>query len=396
MTADARPPLPTVLVVDDSPENLHVVGALLSTDYRVLVASKGAQGIELAQRDPRPDLVLLDVMMPGMDGYTVLASLLENPATRNIPVVFLTALNAHEDEARGLRAGAVDYVTKPVQPEILLARVRSQVELHRARQALQRQNAELEMRVAERTQALQQALQAAEAAAEAKAEFLANIGHELRTPMNGTLGMLSLLLDAGLSEDQRSLAAVAHESASALMKVLNDILEFADADAGKITVAAVPFDPAALLQHLRGFFDTQARDKRLTLDLTADPTLPATVIGDAAHVRQILVKLLDNALKFTAAGRVSLHVGVSECSAETVRLRFDIADAGIGIAPELAKTLFQPFSQADGSMTRKFGGVGLGLAIAHRITKLLNGTIAYLPRAEGGSLFRVELPFALT
>jgi signal transduction histidine kinase len=369
---------------------------MLASAYRVLVANSGQRALELAIQEPRPSLILLDIMMPDMDGYEVLSRLRSLPSAHDIPVIFLTALSALEDEVKGLQLGAVDYVTKPVQAAILMARVRTQIELDRMRRALVRQNEELEWRVAERTQELRLALHAAEAASVAKGEFLANIGHELRTPMNGIVGALTLLMsDDGLNDEQRELAVIVKDSADCLKRLLNELFDYAAADAGKRRIGCLPFRAEFLIERLREQFAPRAAGKGLRFDLRLDAALPPVLLGDTDAVQQLLGKLLDNAVKFTASGSVSLDIRAVEALTDRATLRFEVQDTGIGVPADKAELIFQPFTQADGSITRQHGGSGLGLAMAQRLATLMNGQIGYRPGEGGGSVFWIELPFGV-
>jgi signal transduction histidine kinase len=384
----------TVLVVEDAPDHLEIIAEFLRPRYQVRVATSGHEALVLAKIQPLPDLILLDVVMPVMDGYAVFAALREAPETCDIPVIFVTALGMEEEEEHGLNLGAVDFVVKPVSPVTLLARVNTHLALNAATRALKINNALLEQRVAERTQNLARALFAAEAANRAKTEFLLNMSHELRTPMNGILGMSDLLLDTGLNDEQREYAEIVKNSVEALHIVLSDILNFAQAGADGLVVKPAPFEVRTLVDNLRELFRARANEKNLAFECRVAAEVPAKLTGDAAHLRQILLRLIDNALKFTDRGKVSVAVmlaGSGQAGAAT--LRFEIRDSGSGIAANRHDEIFQAFTQADGSLTRRHGGLGLGLAMTRQQVALMNGKIGVDSQEGSGSLFWVELPF---
>ena len=226
----------TVVVVDDAADQIEIMIEYLCPLYQVRTAASGLEGLAQAKILPLPDLILLDVVMPGMDGFAVLAALREAPETRDIPVIFVTAMGMDADEEHGLKLGAVDFVVKPICPATLLARVATQLALGAATRELKSHSALLEQRVAERTQKLARAMFAAEAANRAKSEFLNTMSHELLTPMNGILGMCDILLSTRLDPDQREFAGVLKNSAGSLSLVLTDIVNYAKAEADGLTV----------------------------------------------------------------------------------------------------------------------------------------------------------------
>jgi signal transduction histidine kinase len=384
----------TVLVVDDAADHLEISLEFLRPFYQVRTAASGLEALAQAKMLPLPDLILLDVVMPGMSGFEVLAALREAPDTHDIPVIFVTAAGMEEEEEHGLKRGAVDFVAKPISRATLLARVATHLALGAATRELKIQNVLLEQRVAERTQKLARAMFAAEAANRAKSEFLRNMSHELRTPMNGIIGMSDLLLNTGLDADQREFAGILKNSAEALSLVLIDILNFANAEADGLTVEQTVFDVRELTDKLHDLFRSRAAEKQLLCDCRVAPATPAKLMGDVAHVRQILLKLIDNALKFTDRGSVSLDVlPIDSVQTETPTLRFELRDTGIGIAANRHEAIFQPFTQVDGSVTRRHGGLGLGLAATRHLVELMKGTIGVESQEGIGSLFWVELPF---
>jgi len=228
----------------------------------------------------------------------------------------------------------------------------------------------------------------AERASRAKSSFLATVSHEVRTPLNGILGTADLLVRVPLPPRERELAGTLLASGRHLMAILNDMLDLTKIEAGEMDVLAAPFSPQEVVQEVCATFEHTAHRKGLALVASVAAEVPARVCGDAQRVRQVLGNLVDNAIKFTDRGEVTLHLsrGAGE------RLRFEVRDTGVGIPPAARARVFQPFAQADGSITRRFGGTGLGLAICRRLVALMDGQIDFAARPEGGTCFWVELP----
>lgn len=366
-----------ILIVDDSDVVRRILSKALQQDgYELHTAADGEEGRQKVH-ELKPDLVLLDVEMPVLDGFAVLREVRANFKVDEVAVIMVTSQNDGKGITRAFEEGAFDYIPKPATDSEIKARVRNAIralELLREQKSLRKQ---------------------AEAANRSKSAFLANMSHEIRTPMTAILGYTELLeLEAKslqLPELISDSLDTIKRNGGHLMELINDILDLSKIEAGKLDVESILCSPQTIVEEVLELVQVRAEAKGLKLEASYQFPLPAEIHSDPTRIRQILINLIGNAIKFTEVGTIRLETSYLENPGGTPQVQFTVIDQGIGMTEAQMAGLFRPFSQADSSTTRKYGGTGLGLTICKRLTDVLGGDISATSELNQGSRFNATV-----
>ncbi|MDR2576169.1 MAG: response regulator [Treponema sp.] len=357
-----------IIVVDDNLEELTALKSTLKDLYGVYPCQSAVNMFDLLEHI-KPDLILLDVEMPEMNGYEATRKLKNNAQYREIPIIFLTSMNDPTSEMEGLKLGAVDYISKPFLAPLLLQRIKTHLAL-------------IEHKIS------------AQKASQAKGEFLSHMSHEIRSPLNAVIGMITI---ASETDDVRKIKHCLERADSAtrfLLGLINDILDMSKIEANKLELAYGEFNFEKMITSIINVTSVRAMEKHQDIVVNVNANVPPFIVSDELRLSQVITNLLTNAIKFTPEfGRIVLSTEKLDekdgrpPQAGEITLKVKVEDNGIGISPEQQKRLFTSYSQADSSISGKFGGTGLGLAISKRIVELMRGEIWIESELNKGSKF---------
>ncbi|MDD2364637.1 MAG: ATP-binding protein [Desulfuromonadaceae bacterium] len=351
-----------ILIVDDN-QNIHdILERLFSrgedgSPQLILHADNGRVALDILANNPDIDVIVLDLDMPVMDGFEALALIKADLRLQTIPVCVFSS--SKDDSTKALKLGAVDYIIKPGDYQEIRIRVLNLIESKRR----------------------------SEAGELAKTNFLANVSHELRTPMNGILGIAQMLEDTDLTAEQAEYVDLLEQSANDMMNIINNCLNFLQSENPLHALPSVSFSIKTVLQELFASLVKEAEMNGVTMELDIQPSLPENLIGLPDKIQLIFRHLLSNAIKFSPSGKVVVAIERGVHDDTSVQLVCSVSDTGVGIPEEKMTAVFEPFTQADNSSTRKFGGLGIGISIANRMVQMMGGAIHLENNPAGGSRF---------
>ncbi|MCL2042536.1 MAG: response regulator [Treponema sp.] len=358
----------SVLVVDNDKTNIISLTHILSPEYTIYAAKNGRVGIELAIHY-LPDVILLDILMPEIDGYEVLSLLKNYDITRHIPIIFLTGLNKTDNEERGLALGASDYITKPFSSAVVKLRIKNQIKI-------------IEQRITEKE------LWQVNAENKAKSEILSNMSHEMRTPMNAIIGMTNIAIKSDDTDQKNQALKKIGDASAHLLSIINDVLDMAKIDTNRLELVPMEFNFGRMLQTVTESIIFLADEKQQQITMNIDTAIPYFLMGDDQRLAQVVHNLLSNAVKFSPrGGNICLEASFVGETDGNCELRIEVSDNGIGISNEQQEKLFHAFTQAQSGKSREYSGAGLGLVISRNIIELMGGRIWVESEPGKGSRF---------
>lgn len=368
---------PKILIVDDILSNLIALETVLrDSNVEFVRALSGNEALALTLKHEFA-LGIIDIQMPDMDGYETVELIQNDPNITYFPVIFVSAI--HKDEfyvIKGIETGAVDFISKPIVPSILRGKVKIFLDLYEQRKQLEESN-----------EALKIAKEKAEKTNFLKSLFLATMSHEIRTPMNGIIGVTELLKQTELTEEQLDLLNIMTISGNNLLAIINDILDISKIEAGQIKLENIRFNLHKILHEIVDFMKIKAAEQENSLSVQIHNNVPKVMLGDPLRLKQIVINLVNNAIKFTKKGNITISVEQQSVQDGKHKLKFKVIDTGIGISEEGQEKLFKTFSQVSKSTQRKYGGTGLGLAIAKNLASMMDGEIGVVSKEGDGSTF---------
>jgi signal transduction histidine kinase len=360
-----------IITVDDNLENLTTLKNTLKDLYEVYPCPSAAKMFDLMEHI-HPDLILLDVEMPVMNGYEAIKKMKDDTQYREIPVIFLTSMNETQSELEGLKLGAVDYIRKPFIAPLLLQRIKTHLAV------IEQQN-EIRHLLALKTEEVRLreiAELEAENASRAKGDFLSHMSHEIRSPLNAVIGMINFANEETDINAIKTYLEKADNAAKHILGVINDILDMSKIEANKLELSDSEFNFGKMITNIVDITSVRAKEKHQQIAVNMGPDIPSIVICDELRLAQVITNLMTNAIKFTPEnGKIQLNAEKLEEKDDEVTIKVEVVDSGIGISPEQQTKLFSAYNQADRTTAKLFGGTGLGLAISKRIIELMQGKI---------------------